>query len=339
MIQNVFSCYNNKIQRFRIIINIFFVILSIWAGIEFYYFLKTLYLENPYPRPAGVEAYLPISSLMNLRYFINTGEIHMAHPAGLLFLIGVFIISFIFPKSFCGWVCPFGFLSEVLVILRRFIFKKDFKIPKILDYIMRSFKYLILIFFVYIIFFAMDILSLKEFLDSDYNKIADIKMFYFFANISRTALFIIVILFILSFIFNFFWCRYLCPYGAMLFIISLLSPFRIKRNKKTCINCSKCSLNCPHNIEVDKKNQVFSDDCSFCLLCVSSCPINNTLDIRSIYGKKKINPFYVGVFIILVFSFIKFFGLKKNLWNNNISIDEYRILYQNKEKLEHPGSY
>jgi len=339
MSDSLFFVYKNKIQKFRIVVNFVFIILSIWVGIEFYYFINTLYSDKPFQRPPGVEAYLPISSLMNLRYLLETGNIHMAHPFGLMFLIGVFIISFIFPKSFCGWVCPFGFLGEMLIFIRKKFLKLDLKIPFVLDYLMRSFKYFILAFFVYVIFFVMDLQSLKEFLDSPYNKIADIKMYYFFAEISKTALIVIIILFILSFLFNFFWCRYLCPYGALLFIVSLFSPFRIKRNVSACIKCSKCSKNCPHNINVDKKNFVFSDDCSFCLMCVSSCPKKDILDIKTVYGKRRIAPLFVGVFIIFTFLFIKYFAIYKGLWNNNITIDEYRILFQNKDKFSHPGRY
>ena len=42
-----------------------------------------------------------------------------------------------------------------------------------------------------------------------------------------------------------FWCRYLCPYGALLGLTSLLSPLRIRREPAACIDCAKCAKACP----------------------------------------------------------------------------------------------
>ena len=70
-------------------------------------------------------------------------------------------------------------------------------------------------------------------------------MYYFFAEITPFALTVIVGLVLLSIPIRGFWCRYLCPYGALLGILSLLSPQKIKRNPTTCIDCGKCAKVCP----------------------------------------------------------------------------------------------
>ena len=77
-------------------------------------------------------------------------------------------------------------------------------------------------------------------------------MYYFFAEITPFALTVIVGLVLLSLLIRGFWCRYLCPYGALLGILSLLSPQKIKRNPTTCIDCGKCAKVCPSFIKVDK---------------------------------------------------------------------------------------
>ncbi len=95
------------------------------------------------------------------------------------------------------------------------LFGRKLSLPKFLDYPLRSLKYLILLFFAYAIF-TMSALSLQAFLDAPYNIMSDVKMYYFFAKISQFSLLVIGALFLLSIVIRNFWCRYLCPYGALL---------------------------------------------------------------------------------------------------------------------------
>ncbi len=319
------------IQTIRFWIQVAFVLLCLWIGVEFYYFvnyLETAGLEGSAYRPPGVEGFLPISSLMSLYLFLISGDIHPAHPAGLFILLAAIIISFVIGKSFCSWLCPFGWLSELLGDIGEKLFKRILKIPKWLDYPLRSLKYLLLAFFGYSIFFLMTEASLRAFLDSSYNIVADIKMYYFFADISRLALIIIVALFFLSIPIRNFWCRYLCPYGALLGMISLLSPFKIKRNNNTCIDCTKCAKVCPSFIKVDKINTVISDECTSCLKCIDSCPVADTLELKPVVGRFVFPKKYVAFAVVSLFIFIIGLGMVTGNWQNTVIIDEY--LYHQK---------
>ncbi|MCF8432071.1 MAG: 4Fe-4S binding protein, partial [Melioribacteraceae bacterium] len=264
-----------SIQLYRSITQILFILICIWIGIEFYLFTK--FIESPgsavfVERPPGAEAFLPISALMSVYYFIQTGIIHDAHPAGFFILIAVIAVSLVFGKSFCSWICPIGTLSEYIADfgdkIQKKLFKKVYRLPRWLDYPLRSLKYLLLGFFVYSIFFTMSTIALRMFLDSPYNLVADVKMWYFFADISKTSLIVISVLFFLSIFIRNFWCRFLCPYGALLGIFSLLSPQKITRDPISCIDCALCAKACPSNIKVDKVKTVFSDECSTCMSCV-----------------------------------------------------------------------
>ena len=334
-----------SIQKNRFLVQMGFAILCIWIGIEFHFFVQSLETGNPSDvagRPAGVEGFLPISALMSLYYFFLTGEIHQAHPAGFVILIGIISVSFLFGKAFCSWMCPIGFLSELVGDfgdkVAKKLFKKRIKMPKILDYPLRSLKYLLLAFFVYSIFFAMTAASLKYFLDSPYNLVADVKMYLFFANISHFSLIVIAVLFGLSIIFRNFWCRYLCPYGALLGVVSLLSPNKIKRDPISCIDCGLCNKACPSFIKVDSVKTVWSDECSTCMSCVDACPVENTLQLRSQIGKKKINKKVVAVGVVAVYIFIIVLGIFSGNWQNNITKEQYLIHNKNIESLGHPRS-
>lgn len=334
-----------SIQKNRFLVQMGFAILCIWIGIEFHFFVQSLEAGNPSDvagRPAGVEGFLPISALMSLYYFFLTGEIHQAHPAGFVILIGIISVSFLFGKAFCSWMCPIGFISELVGDfgdkIAKKLFKKRIKMPKVLDYPLRSLKYLLLAFFVYSIFFSMTASSLKYFLDTPYNIVADVKMYNFFANISRFALIVIGVLFFLSIIFRNFWCRYLCPYGALLGVVSLLSPNKIKRDPISCIDCGLCNKACPSFIKVESVKTVWSDECSTCMSCVDACPVEDTLQLRSQIGKKKVNKKVVAVGVVAVYIFVIGLGIFSGNWQNNITKEQYLIHNKNIESLGHPRS-
>lgn len=332
------------IQKHRAIVQLLFLFLILWIGIEFHFFAK--YLESGgklefYNRPPGVEGFLPISALMSLYYFIQTGLIHFAHPAGLFILIAIILISFVFGKSFCSWLCPIGTLSEYIgefgEKIQKKLFKKVLRFPKFLDYPLRSLKYLLLGFFTYAIF-SMTVPALKSFLDSPYNLVADVKMYYFFANISQFAFIVISVLFFLSVIIRNFWCRYLCPYGALLGIFSLLSPNKIKRNTSSCIDCGLCAKACPSLIKVDKVKTVISDECSTCFNCIDVCPVADTLGYQSIFSKKPINKNYIAAAIVAIFVLVTGIAMLTGNWHNNISKEEYLHHFQKMNSYGHPTS-
>ncbi len=332
----------DEIQKSRLLVQLTFVLLSIWIGIEFYFFVSFLEsgnLVNYVVKPGGVEAFLPISSLMSFYYFVLTGVVNSSHPAGLFIFLSVVTISLVYGKSFCSYVCPIGFISEYIgefgEKIKKKIFKKPLrKLPRILDYPLRSLKYLLLFFFAWGIFSMTDE-ALELFLDSPYNKIADVKMWYFFAEITQFSLIVITILFLLSIVIRNFWCRYLCPYGALLGIASLLSLNKIKREKSTCIDCKLCTKACPSSIQVHKVNYVISDECTSCMSCVSACPVENTLFIQNIITKKKPGKYTVPVFILSLFLIVNLGARISGNWFSNISPKEYLLLYEGIDTYDH----
>lgn len=330
---------SKKIQKTRFIIQSLFVVLCLWIGLEMFFFIQSLEAGATTPainRPPGVEGFLPISALMSIYYFLTTGTIHSYHPAGFFILSAIIFLSLVYAKSFCSWLCPVGFLSELVGDFGQKLFKKKIKLPKWVDIPLRSLKYLLLAFFVYSIFFLMTVEAIGLFLDTPYNLMADIKMYYFFAEISRFSLIVIGSLFILSVVIRNFWCRYLCPYGALLGIIGLLSPNKITRNETSCIDCGLCNKACPSNIKVDKKKVVYSDECTSCLMCVDACPVKDTLSLKNRFTKKDNNKKAIAFGVVLVFVAVTGIGVATGNWQNRVDYNTYRDNFKNVKSLGHP---
>lgn len=252
-----------------------FLLLTLWIGVQFYVWVRfyetggaTLYV----PRPAGVEGWLPIASLMNLKYWLVTGLIPDVHPAGMFLLLPFAGISVVWRKAFCSWLCPIGTLSEWLWRGGHDLFGRNFQLPRWLDVPLRSLKYILLLLFVWVVL-RMSADDVRAFLASPYGLVADVKILDFFRAASRATIITCSILVILSVLTKNVWCRYLCPYGALMGLASLFSPIRITRDPISCIDCGKCAKACPSLIPVDVLRSVRTPECNGCLTCVSVCPV------------------------------------------------------------------
>jgi polyferredoxin len=261
--------------------------------------------------------------LISLKYWLVGGIFNDIHPSGLIILLVILSTAVFLKRGFCSWVCPFGLLSEYLGQIHFFLFKKKNKVPRWLDYPLRSLKYLLLAFFLWAIAVQMDAAALDYFIHSPYNMVADIKMYYFFARITPFACTVLAVLFVLTIRVRNFWCRYLCPYGALLGVLSFLSIFKIHRNQQTCTKCKKCSHACPVDIQVHKASCVISDECHACLKCVSVCPEKDTLYISALRRKTILKPWVYAAAICLLFIGGSVAGRITGKWQNSISNSEY----------------
>ena len=249
-----------------------------------------------------MEAFLPISALISLKYFLLTGIFNTVHPSALVIFLIVCTMALFIRKGFCSWVCPIGLLSDGLATIHSWIFKRPVvHLPPWVDLPLRAIKYAIAGFFVWSVFFRMPLAAVKQFIQSPYNTFADIKMLDFFTQISAPALCVITVLIILSIIVKNFWCRYLCPYGALLGVISFFSLGRIKRDKNSCIKCGKCETVCPGKISIMNNETINSLECSACLRCVDVCPAPNAIGFSLVFGKVPLNQTRIALVLIAFF--------------------------------------
>jgi len=339
----------DRSQRIRHGVQVAFVLLNAWLGVQFYLWVR--YFERggvgwQVPRPAGAEGWLPIAGLMNLKYFFTTGRIPAVHPAAM-YLFGAFLLmSLALKKAFCSWLCPVGTFSEALGALGRRLFKRNLHLPKAVDITLRSLKYILLGFFVAIIG-AMSAEELLGFMNSPYGLMADVKMLNFFRGISLAAGIVVVLLVLLSVVIQNFWCRYLCPYGALLGLASSLSPVKIRRDLNTCIDCAKCAHACPSQLPVDKLVRIRSVECNACMACVAACPAQDALQLalppRSTaarepsWYRRKVGPVAMTCLLAYIFFGIVLFARVTNHWRADLPKHVYQYLVPRVNELDHPG--
>ncbi len=329
-------------QGLRKLVQYGFLALNLWIGFLFWRFAMQLQagIEPTVSRPGGVEGYLPIGALVSIRHWIESGEWNAVHPAAVVILLTFIAISWLLKKGFCSWYCPVGLLSEYLAKLRGFIIRKPHTgVYSRWDWIWRMVKYLLLWFFVYGVFFSWNADKVEQFIYSGYNKMSDVKMLLFFTDLSTTAIVILVTLAVLSILYPYFWCRYLCPYGGLLGLFSIFSPVTVRREEKTCIDCKACTAACPALLPVHKMDQVSSDECHACLKCVDACPVENTLELRVAVVQKKVSgkvyaALIVG-FFLLATGAAQLFGY----WNTSTTPAEYMELMPEIDNLSHDRSF
>ncbi|GAB4267425.1 MAG: 4Fe-4S binding protein [Candidatus Rifleibacteriota bacterium] len=189
---------------------------------------------------------------------------------GMLSLIGAFV-----GRAACGWVCPFGWLQELL----NKIPLPKFRGPDFLKYL----KYAILIVFVFVLpAFWLDefdggeptfckficpagtleggfpLAILKPDLRSQLGWLFTWKAFTF------------AIILVLSMVFKRPFCRWLCPLGAFYAPFNRISLYKLELDKDTCIKCGKCIKVCPVSIQVT--DDIESGECVRCMECKEVCP-------------------------------------------------------------------
>lgn len=189
---------------------------------------------------------------------------------GFLALIGAFV-----GRAPCGWLCPFGWLQELL----NKIPTPKFKGPEFLKYL----KYVILIVFV----FALPAFWLDEFDGGEPSfckyicPAGTLEGGYPLALLKpdlRSQLgwlftwksFLLAVFLGLALFFRRPFCRWFCPLGAFYAPFNKISIFKLELDKDTCINCGLCNKVCPVSIKVTEN--IDNAECLRCLDCKNVCP-------------------------------------------------------------------
>lgn len=285
---------NKKINMRRIVQILFFTIIGMIS-------INKALAESgggiAFLSQSSLHALCPFGGVVTLYNLFTLGTfIKKIHMSSVILMTLVFALAVLFGPVFCGWVCPLGSIQEWTGKIGKKIFSKKFNnfIPKNIDKYFRYFRYLVFIMVVYVTSKS----GYLMFSNIDpYNA-----LFTFWTHeVSIPALIILIITLVASIFIERPWCKYLCPYGALLGLFNKIRIFKIRRNAASCISCRNCDRVCPMNIEVSNTDKVNNLQCISCYECTSEshCPKPDTINMKA-KNSKNVKIIITGVLVMTV---------------------------------------
>lgn len=313
-----------------------FALWALWAGWQLFRFVGHITSMGQTPfveRPASVGGFLPIGALVALKAWVAGHGFDTVHPAALVIFLAAMAMSLVVARSFCSWVCPIGLAHEILGGLGRKLFRRRIDLPRWADIPLRGVKYLLLAFFLISVFIGMSGEAAAAFLDSSYYKIIDVRMLRFFTDPSRTTLIVFGLLGVAAVVVPHFWCRYLCPYGALLGVVGRLTPLPVTRNEDPCVGCGACTRACPGRIDVATEGAVRSAECIGCLDCVAACPHAGALSVEVPVWRRPVPAWISAAALLATFASAIAVGMATGHWHSSLGLHELAML------LWHGGAF
>jgi len=234
----------------------------------------------PFIAEASLHAVCPFGGVGSLYNLIATGTlVKKIHESSVVLMVIVFVSAVLLGPLFCGWICPFGTFQEWISRLGRKIFKKRYNkfIPYKFDKFLRFLRYGVLIWVLIMTAWSGKIIF------ADYDPYYALFQFWT-GEVAVTAFAALFAVLILSLFVERPFCKYACPYGAVLGLFNLIRIVPLRRNGSTCISCSKCDKACSMNIPVSVSGKVMDHQCISCYECTSDdgvCPVPDTLEFTT----------------------------------------------------------
>ncbi|WKY47411.1 4Fe-4S binding protein [Eubacteriaceae bacterium ES3] len=248
----------------------------------------------------SVHALCPYGALESLYTLLLTGTfIKKIYTGTLVLLILTVVLALLFRRSFCGMLCPFGALQEFFSKIGQKIFKKRFILPEKIDKPLRYLKYVVLVLTAGLAWYY-GTLWMSPY--DPYAAFSHITVIGESLEEDPTAIIGFILLFgilIGSFFYDRFFCKYLCPAGALYAIIGKISPLKVEKDNSLCIHCKKCDKVCPVNIKIEQEDKVTSAECINCNECVLECPVNGALEVK--VAKKTVAPVAILAIVVGIF--------------------------------------
>jgi len=194
----------------------------------------------------------------------------------ILLLAATILTSVVLGRFFCGFFCSFGAMGDLLWFLSKKTIKPKFTMNEKVDAVLKYLKYGVLAFLVLGVwtFGLISIGSMSSPWDvfGIYSSLSGWTSPQYLLSIGGLLLVLIIIgsLFVER-----FFCRYLCPLGAIFAITSKARLFNIKKNREKCGSCRMCTSKCSMGIPLYQYDKVTSGECINCFACIDVCPRKN----------------------------------------------------------------
>ncbi len=226
----------------------------------------------------------------------------------LIEAICIIPITILIGRFFCGWMCSLGALGDLTYAISNKLFKRKLKVSEKVDENLKYAKYIVLLLLISVIW-SFDITKFQS--DNPWDIFGMItglgkvpNFFYIAKNLTGGLILFVLIIIGSSFIERFF-CRYLCPLGAVFAITSKLRIVKISKPSQKCGACRVCTTNCAMGIPLYKTEEAASGECIQCMKCATACPRNNVTLTAS---EKDVRPVIAGVAAVSVMTGFYYVG-------------------------------
>jgi polyferredoxin len=230
------------------------------------------------------DAFCPFGGVETLLPYLTTGQtLKTTNPLNFAILLGVIGVSLLAGRAFCGWMCPLGTLQDSLAWASRRLSgekrhirgKKSaarfpVKLPQTADKWLRNAKYLVL---------AAILWASITAVYPPLHAICPVRAVFSFQLTTPLLWSVLIIFIVTSMLVERFWCKYLCPLGALLAITNKFAPLHIAVDQERCNKCGRCDVECPMDI-INVSANTRDAECIRCLECVETCARQETITLE-----------------------------------------------------------
>jgi len=229
----------------------------------------------------------PINWFMQLDPLVAIGTVLTTHTLywPLLWALATIVLTIIFGRFFCSWVCPFGSIHHFAGFLgnRKRTTKQKIQVNRYRK--AQCIKYIILVVFLFMAAFPSIAATLQTglldpiplvtrsfnllivpILDRSVNFVSVSARFYEGAWLIMTVFFTAVLL---NLIIPRFYCRFICPLGALFGILGRFAIWRIGKKQKNCSDCKLCEKSCEGGCQ--PSGNIRTSECVLCFNCLDDC--------------------------------------------------------------------
>ncbi len=250
--------------------------------ILFFVFLPALYFQT-------------LSGIRQLYTAIIHQQFSIALWPQMTEAIVIIPVTLLAGRFFCGWMCAFGSFTDFVYQISQKLFHKKIRISEPMDRGMKYLKYVVLL----VLIIASWTLNASFFSSSSpwdvFGMLATVgktpDFSYVLSNLT-IGLVIFVLIVVASAFTERFFCRYLCPMGAVFSLVSKPKIVKINKPAGNCGNCRACTNACAMGIPLYRMDSVDSGECIDCMKCVSICPRKNA---AAAVSGKDVRPLAAGI--------------------------------------------
>jgi ferredoxin len=226
----------------------------------------------------GVDALCPFGGLETLYSLLaGDGFVKRTAVSSVILLAGMLAMAVVYRRSFCGTICPLGTLQGIFGAAGRKLFKRRFAVPRVIDRPARYLKYVVLVFFALWTWQAAELVLRPYDPWAAWAHLTSDELL----TTNAVGLGVLIVSLLGSIFYDRFFCKYLCPAGALLALLSRISMLNIHRDADACTSCGRCDKACMMNVEVAAADVVTSAECISCNECVNACPVPGALKVTA----------------------------------------------------------